>query len=217
MGEPKSPRPWPPRALAVRPLPPKLSKLFGKHFFCLKVLGDNSCFYHSILFLLSSEYRKYYNANDKKAQQKLCTEFRKNLCNNLTPETFKPFKGFTTITKMKKNLLDYNHWAGNIEWKYVCDQLKINLFMFRYDYDDIYQGWGYDNYNPENYTVCIMNFFGMHYDPIVFLKLLSGTPNEVHARVIKTKLDSSTQISKRIVRFYEGSNKALRESNTKTF
>lgn len=177
---------------AVSKLPPNLSNLFGQYFFTLKVPGDNSCFYHSILFLLSSEYRKHYSKKNTRSQRAMCNDFRNKLCTNLTPATFKQFKGFTTISKMRKNLKDYNHWAGNIEWKYVCDQLKINLFMFRYDYDNIYHGWGFDNYNPRYYTVCIMNFYGTHYDPVIFYK------NDI----IKTKLDPSTQISKKILEFY---------------
>lgn len=148
-------------------LPNKLCTVFGKHFFIKRVPGDNSCFYHSILYLVSDKYRKLDNVKDK---SKMCEDFRVMLCSKLSKNNYRKYKGFVSYNDMKTSLLNYNVWAGNIEWKFVCDQLKLNLFIFRYEHDDVYRGWGLDNFNPKYHTICIMNLGGIHYDPIVFCK-----------------------------------------------
>lgn len=189
--------------IIVYPLPKKIKCLLGDKFFIKKVPGDNSCFYHSVLFLVSEKYR---NLKDEKQKAKMCKDFRIMLSNKLTKKTFKEYKGFITYTEMKKNLLDYNVWAGNIEWKFVCDQLKINIFMFRYELDDICHGWGYDNYNPEYHSVCIMNFNSIHYDPIIFIPgPLSGDSNLKFTRYgkIKTRIDPKAEINNKILKFYK--------------
>lgn len=178
-------------------LPSNIQKLLGNNFCLKKVPGDNSCFYHSVLYLVSDKYRSLSCNRDK---AKMCKDFRMMLSNKLTKRVYRPFNGFISYNDMKKNLLDYNTWAGNIEWRFVCDQLKINIFMFRSDKDDIYRGWGFDNFNPNYYTVCIMNHRSVHYDPIVFCKGDS----------IKTKIDIGSAIAKKILKFYAKGLKAKR-------
>lgn len=151
----------------VYTLPPRLNKIMGFNFYAKKVPGDNSCFYHSLLFSTSSEYKSEQDNRNKKQMVK---KLRNALSSYVTNEYWeKELSGFIEKDKIKNNLSMYNEWASSTEWKVVVDYMKINIIMFRQSTDNIYCGWGIDNFNPNYKTIFILNIGDSHYDPIIFI------------------------------------------------
>ena len=146
-------------------LSPNIRKVFGNNFYTNEVPGDNSCFYHSVLYCISTDYKKA-NTQEKKL---LVQDLRTILAEHVTQEYYdKEFSGFINKNTLIHNLQNYGVWATITEWKVVVDYMKINIIIFRQSTDSIYCGWGIDNFNPSYKTIFILNIGDYHYDPIIY-------------------------------------------------
>tara|TARA_Y100000389_G_C17432894_1_gene503795 strand:- start:306 stop:875 length:570 start_codon:yes stop_codon:yes gene_type:complete len=173
----------------IQNLPKNLKKIMGDTFFTRQVPGDNSCFYHAILYCTSSEYKQ---ESCEKNKRDLVKKFRLSLLNSISEDYYKKeLSGFVNKNTLITNLVDYNSWAGSIEWKIVVDYLKINIIMFRKSTDSIYCGWGIDNFNPSYKTIFILNIGDIHYDPIIFM----------NDNKIQSIFKSSTPIINKIIEY----------------
>ena len=127
------------------------------------ILQDGSCFYHSVLFATSSNYRLESEHNRRILAQTL----RKNIFNFFTYEYYeKHYKGFGEYSDIKNNILF--EWAGNIQWKIMCDFLDIQIIIFREKTNSLY--WGYDKPSFDKKLIFILNTNDNHFEPICFHK-----------------------------------------------
>ena len=96
-------------------LPKNLEQILGTHFYAKSVPGDNSCFYHSVLYNISSEYKL---ETIEENQKQMVRDLRNKLHSYITHEYWeKELSGFIDKNKLLHNIYDYNEWAGSTEWK----------------------------------------------------------------------------------------------------
>ena len=150
-------------------LPPRLHSIFrdfaGK---IIKVSGDGSCFYHSVLYQISRNYRESQSYDEKRTQ---VIQFRKAVAASVQKDVWKSvYSDFISYEELQNNLLNYGVWASNIEWKCVSDFLNINILFLRTKTDSVYCGWGFDNLNVQNKIIFIVNSNDNHYDPLILQK-----------------------------------------------
>lgn len=169
-------------------LPSEIEKIFGKSFFSIDTEPDGSCFYHSVLYLTSIDYR---SAKTYKENKQMVRDFRNFLCEKLTEQIWEAkYKPFVSYQKMKTRLKTFNKWAGHLEWCFVSDILKLNIFIFTER--GIYHGCpGQENFDVTRNSICILNSGECHYEPIVMMMNKDEK--------IRTKLGPNLRLIKRIL------------------
>ena len=131
------------------------------HWRCQHVPGDGSCFYHSVLYLLSKEYRK----GDAEIRSQMPNDLRLNLIKYVTPKIWdKKYSHIISYEKLHHNLL--HAWAGNIEWCIVADYFKINIIIIRDSSNSLY--WGHDSIQNDRKIIFIINKEDIHFEPLVY-------------------------------------------------
>lgn len=153
---------------AITHFPRKLRCIFSNGFEIRNVAGDGSCFYHSVLFLVSKQYRESSNELDRRHQVvQLRTQVADSITKQIWLEVYSPFISFE---QLQHNLRKYHVWASNVEWKCVCDFLNINILFLRMKTDSLYCGWGIDNLKKGQKILFIANQNDNHYNPVILQK-----------------------------------------------
>ena len=108
------------------------------------------------------------------------------------------YKHFCTFESIKYSLL--YEWAGNIEWKIVCDYLDIHIVVFREKDCSLYW-FNFDTkdiqHDPNKRLIFILNKHDSHFQPILYKKcsqiqyLFHFTPTIIH--FLKSRLTSKGQ------------------------
>lgn len=150
--------------------PYKQLKLFNhdKWVTYTDIPGDGSCFYHSILFIISKSYRNSLQ------NERYCISYnlRNVLHSYFTFDMWKQkYQYFCNYEHTKNSLISPEKWAGNIEWKIVSDYLDIQVIVFR-EYDQSLY-WGFDlqdEIQPNKRVLFVLNKNDNHFEPILYKK-----------------------------------------------
>lgn len=127
--------------------------------------ADGSCFYHSVLFLISKKYRDS-NASE---QYIMAHDLRKSLRSYCSYDNWhRLYRHVCSYELLCHNILF--EWAGNIEWKILSDFLNIQIIIFR-DFDSSLY-WGYEGgvIDPNKKVIFILNRNDNHFEPVVYQK-----------------------------------------------
>jgi hypothetical protein len=144
------------------------------NFIRIGVMGDNSCFYHCICFILNL-YN--YREKDEKEKREIIKKIRyfmyinminnKKLYNNLSNSNISEFIKYD---KFCYKLLNYNEWFDVYLYEYVCNYFNINIYIIHSD--NINKFYTFDNNNNNLYykndrkNIILYNIDNIHYEII---------------------------------------------------
>ena len=130
------------------------------------ILGDGSCFYHSVLYIVSKTYRN----SDNTSRIDMVHNFRKSIYDYFTFDVWKTYYSHFSHYSSIQNSILYE-WAGNIEWKIVSDYLNIQIVIFRESDNSLYWGFDLDNdVKADKRVMFILNTRDSHFEPILYNK-----------------------------------------------
>jgi len=144
---------------------PLLRTTFGSsNMYRVGVHAEGSCFFHSILYSYSQEYRD----STPNQQLNLGHRFRKLIANKLSK--YYSSLGFAEAGILEEDLycelINTGSFVGEETWVLISLILNINVIVLRKD--SIYCGAG--NFDSNNPTFVVINIEDKHYEPVIQVK-----------------------------------------------